>query len=349
ATAMSAGHIQQRYGDFRYSAALHDADPDRPGNILLAYNRQSVSATWNSGSTWNREHVWPQSRQPGSASNSTRGNLGDPHALRPCNPTVNGQRSNKPFGLSTTVGSFRSLGSYWFAGDRDKGDIARSIFYSSVRYNLPLSDGFPSSNQMGELGSMVAHHYADVPDEFERRRNHVIYSQSENPSYYTNNRSAFVDLPWAVWSVFVDDQNDSRLYVGSGPGADGGSSVAIHRRAIEGAAVAPESVTLHRDGSDGVYYAVRSSGDITSDQPLAGGFTGAFAIGDSSPRSISIGVDAGVISGPGRYSGRVVIDNLDLTTGLGSGFGGLDGDDVIDYELDVLSPSGGSFDPVSVV
>ncbi|MCA9310980.1 MAG: hypothetical protein KDA21_07230, partial [Phycisphaerales bacterium] len=95
--AMSAGHIQRSYGDFRYSAAIHDADPNVPGKVLLCYNRASVNAGWDNGITWNREHVWPQSLQPGDASNSSKGNLGDPHALRPCNPSINSSRGNKPF------------------------------------------------------------------------------------------------------------------------------------------------------------------------------------------------------------------------------------------------------------
>ena len=82
-SAMTVGHIQASYGDFRFSAAIHDQDPDNPNNIRLVYDGASVNSTWDSGSTWNREHVWPQSRQPGSASNSSIGNLGDPHAVRP--------------------------------------------------------------------------------------------------------------------------------------------------------------------------------------------------------------------------------------------------------------------------
>ena len=113
-SAMSAGHDQRSYGDFRSSARYHDKDPNNSSNILLGYNRFSVPNNWNSGVTWNREHVWPQSRQPGSASNSTRGNLGDPHALLPMNPSINSSRGNKPFGNANTTGNFGSLGSYYF-------------------------------------------------------------------------------------------------------------------------------------------------------------------------------------------------------------------------------------------
>ncbi|MEM1446266.1 MAG: endonuclease [Planctomycetota bacterium] len=210
AEIMADGHRQQRYGDFRDSAAIHDADPDRPGNILLGYDRASVSAAWDSGRTWNREHVWPQSRQPGSASNATRGNLGDPHALRPADPGVNSSRGNKPFGVAGSSGSFGAeSGGYYFPGDVDKGDVARSLFYSATRYGLDLVLGVPSGNAMGDLEALLAWHRDDPPDDFERRRNHTIYSQAENPNYYTNNRNAFIDEPEFAYSVFalVGDAN----------------------------------------------------------------------------------------------------------------------------------------------
>ena len=341
-SAMSAGHIQRAYGDFRSSARYHDADPNNSGNILLVYNGASVSATWDSGSTWNREHVWPQSLQSGSASNSTRGNLGDPHALRPCNPSINSSRSNKPFGLASTTGGFRSLGTYYFPGDTDKGDIARSIFYSATRYasqGLTLTNGPASFNNMGDLDSFMTWHYLDTPDEFERRRNHVIYSSAENPIYYTNNRNAFVDLPGAAWAVYRDNLNDSQLWVGSTPAPDGGSQLDFVDAGIAGAVPPSYAVSLQRSGDDGTYYAVEPTGDAATDQPLHNGFTGAFPIGDQASRSIEVGIDPAAITGPGIYSGTVVIDNLDMTDGLGAGYGHLDADDTVTITFESYAAS----------
>lgn len=346
-SAMSAGHVQRRYGDFRESAALHDADPNAPGNILLAYNRQSVNGQWNSGTSWNREHVWPQSRQPGSASNSTRGNLGDPHALRPCNPGVNSSRSNLAFGTSTSAGSNRRVGSYYYPGDADTGDTARSLFYSAVRYSLPLDTGIPSGNEMGDLSSLIEWHFRDVPDSFERRRNHVIYSPALNPSYYTSNRNAFVDLPGAAWSVFVDNLNDSQLWVGDTPEPDGSSLVELCQQVIVGTDPQGVEVALNRGGNDGVYYAVESDGNTITNQPLTNGFTGAFASDDNTPRTLTVGLDPTIITGAGLYAGDVTIDNLDMTTGLGSGFGANDADDQVAVATEVFDPSSASFNPVT--
>ncbi|MEM1185972.1 MAG: endonuclease [Planctomycetota bacterium] len=347
--AMSAGHIQRRYGDFRNSAVIHDADPNQTGNILLSYNVASVGGQWDSGSTWNREHVWPVSRQPGSASNSSTGNLGDPHSLRPCNPSINSSRGNKPFGLASTTGNFRSLGTYYFPGDTDKASIARSLFYSATRYSLQLVDGVPSGNQMGDLASLVEWHYQEKPSTFERRRNHTIYSSAFNPSFFTNNRNAYVDLPGAVWSVFRDNNNDSQLWVGDAPGTDGGSVLDLCQRLIVGSDPQGFEVTLSRAGQDGVYYAVVAGGDAITDQPLTNGFTDTFAINDAAPRPIVVGVDPAAISGAGMYSGDIVIDNLDMTDGLGSGFGAQDADDQIIVTAELYDPSAASFESAATV
>jgi endonuclease I len=353
-SAMSSGHIQRQYGEFRYSAALHDADPNIPGNILLVYNNASVSAAWDSGNTWNREHVWPQSLQPGSVSNTTRGNLGDPHALRPSNPSINSSRGNKPFGMASTTGVHRSLGTFYFPGDVDKGDIARSLFYSETRWGpsigITLVNGVPSGNQMGSLADLVAWHYLDIPDEFERRRNHVIYSQQHNPVYYTNNRNAYVDLPGAVWSVFVDQFNDSQIFIGNAPESDGSSTITLDLgAALLGTPVQSSPILVHRLGFDGTYYAVRTTGDATTNAPLTNGFTGAFPIGASPSEVILVGIDADALATPGSKQGQVVIENLDMTTQGGPGRGGNDADDIVHISVDVLIPGSASFSETQVV
>lgn len=331
-TIMSTGHIQRTYGNFRDSAAITDRDPNNPNNIILVYNGASVPADWDQGNTWNREHTWPQSRQPGSASNGTTGNLGDPHALRPANPQINSNRGNDPFGTTTSSGSHGSVGSFYYPGDFDRGDTARQLFYSATRYNgLSLVNGTPGSNQMGDLASLIAWHYADAPDEFELRRNHTIYSQAENPSFYTNNRNAFIDRPEYVWSVFVDQANDTQLSVA------GSSSIDLGRVYVGGASPAMQSVTVNKGGVDGTYYGVTTTGDATTtaDSPRA------MALGSGVSDSFSVGLNASTATS-GLFSGSVVIDNLDVTTGV-AGAGANDIDDTIDLSFTVLDQPVASF------
>jgi endonuclease I len=341
---MSTGHIQRSYGDFRYAAAIIDRDPNNASRILLVYNRASVPSAWNcsGGCVWNREHVWPQSRQPGSASNSTKGNLGDPHALRPANEAINNQRGNLPFGLPGSTGSYRTIGSYWFPGDDDKGDVARALFYSATRYqgSLSLVNGIPGSNQMGDLNALLRHHHADPPDEFERRRNHAIYSSSLNPSYYTNNRNAYIDHPEFAWSALGPGANDSTLYVGATAPGDGASALTVNLGpVITGAGSVPaQSVTLNKIGADPTYYSVTASAGASSD--LNGRYN-AFDI-DGQTRALQIGW-SGATTPAGAYSGLVTIDNLDVSSG-GSGQGSADGDDFITVALDVQAHAEASFD-----
>ncbi len=346
ATIMSTGHIQRTYGDFRFSAAITDQDPNNPNNILLVYNRQSVPATWLSGTTWNREHVWPVSRQPGSASNSSTGNLGDPHALRPANPSINSNRGNLLFGLDDTTGSHGIVSGFYFPGDEDKGDIARQLFYSDIRYSgLSLVDGFAGTNQMGDLSSLLNWHYLDSPDDFERRRNHTIYSQAENPNYYTNNRSAFVDRPEFVWSVYVDQQNDSQITLDGATETEGATTLDLDLGGVlVGAAMpGPQTVSLSKDGSDGTYYQVTASGAATS--TLEGRYN-AFRNGGTDSTSFDVGL-VGSTGTAGAITGTVSIDNLDITTAGGTGRGANDGDDTVNVSFSVLDNATPSFDALN--
>lgn len=341
--AMSSGHIQRNYGNYRDMARFIDTDPNNSSNILLAYNRASVSSSWDSGNTWNREHVWPQSRQPGSASNGSTGNLGDPHALRPCNPGINSSRGNKPFGGGgNTTGNHRSLGNFYFPGDADKGDIARSLFYSSTRYSgLNLVDGSPGTNQMGDLDSLVAWHYIDIPDEFERRRNHAIFSPSLNP-LRTNNRNAYVDHPEFVWSVYVDQMNDSTLYFGDLEPADGESTIDVDLgNLLVGESLSSIDLDLRKSGDDGTYYRVVPSAGITTS--LDGCYQ-AFPIGSGgTSESMTISFDPSLTGAAGVVFGSVIVDNLDVTTSGGSGNGANDGDDMVSIEMSVFNPGDASF------
>ncbi len=339
-------HLQRTYGEFRQSAALHDTDPNTPGNILLGYNRASVSATWDSGATWNREHVWPQSLQPGSASNGVRGNLGDPHSLKPLNPSINSSRGNKPFAFGDTIGSYRSLGTYYFVGEEDRGDIARSLFYSETRYGpelgLSLVNGVPGSNQMGDLESLIEWNYLDPPDTFERRRNHIIATQADNPLYFTNNRNAWIDHPEFVWSVYVDQANDSRLFVGPSADANGASTLMLSAGSVftGDPAPAPTPFTLTRDGDDGTYFSITPLPGATSPQEFT---ANAFAINGPDTHAVSLGFDASATATSGFKAASAVIDNLDVTTAGGTGRGANDADDMVVIDLLVFDRAEASF------
>jgi len=337
-TIMSTGHILRTYGDFRFASALFDADPNQPGNILLVYNRASVNAAWDSGITWNREHVWPQSLQSGEASNNTTGSLGDHHALRPANPSINTSRGNKPFGNLDSSGTFGAqTGGTYYPGDADAGDIARSLFYSDTRYDSTLTD--LSTGLVGDINTLIHWNYADPPDEFERRRNQTIFSSALNPSFFQNNRNAFIDRPELVWSIYGGGNNDSQLSVAGLANADGSSSTTVELgRVITGSAVpAAQSVDIIKTGADPTYYEVAASGAATS---TVNGRFNAF-VGGLGINSIQAGLNTSTATA-GLKTGTIAIDNIDVSTG-GAGQGSADANDTITVNLDVLDHANASF------
>jgi endonuclease I len=337
-TIMATGHILRTYGDFRYASPLFDADPNIPGNILLVYNRASVSGAWDSGITWNREHIWPDSLQSGNASNSATGNIGDHHALRPSNPSINSSRGNKPFGNLNSSGIYGAqTGGTWYPGDADAGDVARSLFYSDTRYDASMTD--LSTGLVGDINTLIHWNYADPPDEFERKRNQTIYSSALNPSYYQNNRNAYIDHPEYVWSIYGGGNNDSQLSVVGLANPDGSSSTTVDLgRVITGSAVpAAQSVDIIKTGADPTYYEVIVSGSATS---TINGRYNAF-VGGLGIASLQAGLNTSTATA-GLKTGTITIDNIDVSTG-GAGQGSADANDIITVNLDVLDHSDASF------
>ena len=67
------------YDDLRKYTIRTDRDPNNSENIILIYSKDSVNGSWDGGKTWNREHVWPQSK----GWFTTSGAGSDIHHLRP--------------------------------------------------------------------------------------------------------------------------------------------------------------------------------------------------------------------------------------------------------------------------
>lgn len=163
---------------------ISDADPLMTGQVLTVYGRLSVDATWDGGATWNREHVWPQSKL-GSASDS------DLHNLKPADPSTNSSRGNAPFGQGS--GKAGHVGGAFWPGEDDMGDIARIIFYMYVRYGLDITESVIGALEMFEFW-----HEHDSVDPFEANRNDVIAT-------YQENRNPFIDYPCFYDLIFESE------------------------------------------------------------------------------------------------------------------------------------------------
>ncbi len=353
-------HTVLSYGAARANLQISDADPAHPGHIITVYDRTSldVSSFNTSGipgwdpNVWNREHTWPRSRGIGSSGPDDS----DMFELRPALLANNGDRGDLNFGGAFGAQSWGTVNdggqTYWYPGDADAGMIARQEFYMAVRYDgidtstLDLEIGTgnvsnPSGSddappQLGNLTRLIEWNYAAPPDDFERRRNQIIYDQ------FQHNRNPFTDHPEYVWSVFVDQTNDSQIAIdGATVNADGSSTRAVDlgRVFVNGAVPSPQAFTLNKSGNDGTYFEVTTGGNATSS--LSGRFN-AMRTNQTDSKSISVGLNTSTTSA-GLKSGTVTIDNLDITTGGGAGHGANDANDTFDVSLTVLDHSEPSF------
>lgn len=200
------GHTVKSYGDARYILDETDQDPGNSSNIILVYTGNTVSNSWDSGETWNREHVWSKSHGFPDESDIAYSDL---HNLKPCHPDVNTDRGDKDFEEGGNAHGIATLCNYtsttWEPRDEVKGDIARIMLYMVVRYEGDVSGeadlelvneltSYPDP-EFGIFSTLLQWHYDDPVDDFERNRNDVIYS-------YQNNRNPFIDHPEYVSKIW---------------------------------------------------------------------------------------------------------------------------------------------------
>ncbi len=127
------------YDAARSSLQVTDADPNAPGHMLTVYDRTSLNVAainpngsipgWDSGTTWNREHTWPQSR---GIVNTSIPDGSDLFELRPALTANNGDRGNLNYGGAygaQPAGVVNDGGSKYYPGNADAGMIARGVLH----------------------------------------------------------------------------------------------------------------------------------------------------------------------------------------------------------------------------
>lgn len=189
---------KRNYDNLRQDLQKTDADPNNSNNLILFYSQQSVKAAWDSGNTWNREHVWPNSKGVGES-----GPGADAHHLRPADPSVNSTRGNKKMGnitgSKTEIMFKKTIHTYcYYSGDifepRDdiKGDIARIYFYLLTRYPYLYNN----LSGVADIKTLVEWNALDPVSDSEIRRNEAAYKIQGNRNPFIDN-SDFVNLIWA--------------------------------------------------------------------------------------------------------------------------------------------------------
>jgi len=145
----------------------------------------------------NCEHTWPQSKFTTSFPKDTQ--KSDLHHLYPSDSKANGTRGNHPFGEVTAGGALNNCDQSYIGGVQEnaggtffeppsdhKGNVARAIFYFSVRYKMPID-----SIQEKYLRQW---HQNDPVDQDETSRNDQIEKVQ-------GNRNPFIDFPETVSQI----------------------------------------------------------------------------------------------------------------------------------------------------
>lgn len=184
--------------------------PNGPQPYTFTFGSDQCGNYSGEGDCYNREHTWPQSKFGGGEPMRT-----DIVLVIPTDGTVNGKRSNWPYGeVSSATWTSRNgskLGTNTYAGspnttafepiDEYKGDIARIMFYVVTRY-YKIDAGW-ANWEMGNKAELnpwakqmfLDWHRADPVSDKERERNDGIYD-------FQNNRNPYVDHPEYVDCVF---------------------------------------------------------------------------------------------------------------------------------------------------
>ena len=131
------------------------------------------------------EHTWPRSKFNRKESQSAQNS--DLHHLYPVDARVNGIRSNRDFGEGGDAidnCNLSRLGSDTFEPPEEhKGNVARALFYFSIRYNAPINKD--------QEHILKIWHGEDPVDNEERVRNQKIYQIQRI-------RNPFIDFPQMV-------------------------------------------------------------------------------------------------------------------------------------------------------
>ena len=167
-----------------YSSVVgHDQNGAPYGNKISSFY------TYTEATSFNKEHVWPNSRGGGTVED-------DIHMARPTISAENSSRGNSFYveGKNTNASGWDPKTAGY--SEISRGESARIIFYCMVANpNLRLIDenGLPSSNQyytttMGKLSDMLKWNLNYAVTTREQNRN-------EGAEYLQGNRNPFIDHP----------------------------------------------------------------------------------------------------------------------------------------------------------
>jgi endonuclease I/chitodextrinase len=219
------------------ASKMTDEDTDNSNNVRLFYgysdtdNNHVTDRTrnknlngGNSGTDWNREHVFPNSlANPNLDSSGSSGPpYADGHNLRPSDVQMNSNRGNKKFAAgSGNAGNTSSGSSLWYPGDEYKGDAARIIMYMYTRYGSQCHPSFAvqgttNSIDPNMINLLLEWNAEDPVSLIEDNRN--TYHANTSNTYAQGNRNPFIDNPYLATVIWGGTPAENRW--GSQPPTD---------------------------------------------------------------------------------------------------------------------------------
>ena len=157
------------------------------GKISSFYSGAEIGPAWDKGSTWNREHTWPDSKGLAGSDED------DIMMLRPTATATseNGSRGNKAYGESSGYYNPNSVSN----GTYDlRGDVARIMLYVYVRWGN-TGKMWGTSGVMESKDVLLKWMEEDPVDTWELGRNDSVES-------ITGTRNVFVDYPELAFTLF---------------------------------------------------------------------------------------------------------------------------------------------------
>ena len=191
-----------QYTDCQNSGLTGDA-------ISSFYSGKEIGPAWDSGKTWNREHVWPNSK--GLAGNDEN----DIMMLRPTSVSENSSRGNKAFGESSGYYNPNKTSN---GAHNLHGDVARIVLYQYVRWsNTTYMWGSSGVIESKEL--LLRWMEEDPVDTWELGRNDSVEA-------ITGTRNVFVDYPELAFALF-NEQVPQGYQTPSGSALQNGYTVTV--------------------------------------------------------------------------------------------------------------------------
>ena len=202
------------YNGLRTYMKYTDAYQGSTSKMMLFYSSQTCTSTWDSGKTWNREHMWPQSLG-GTAVE------GDLHSMRPVDPTANSSRNNNLYGETGSSAKAMKTSSkngsvtcgYYYNGvfeplDKVKGDAARVVLYDYV-----IASSMSSVTEVfTDVNTLLSWCKSDPVDTFEMSRNDSVQS-------IQGSRNPFIDYPELGWKLLGKSVPSGMVTPSSGGGS----------------------------------------------------------------------------------------------------------------------------------